>query len=176
MQLGKGLLCVYGLLSILLIFSAIQASHVTAYPSIYDAECAGCHGGNRTCDGCHMHRGNIAASADQDSYEPGALVTITLTGGREGGWIGAFLYDDAGTEIDHVSNSGFPVQLHAAAPEQPGDYEWSAAWRGNDNGAGHVEIPRTVTVVVTEPPAGIEEGDPPSIHESWGRMKSRYGR
>lgn len=52
-----------------------------AYSGYFSNQCADCHSDDSiTCNGCHAHRGTIHATAGASTYDPGATVTVTLTG------------------------------------------------------------------------------------------------
>jgi hypothetical protein len=160
---------------------------VQAFPSFFSQRCASCHSDDTpTCNGCHNHRGTLQAWTDQPEYEPGQLVTVTLDGGTQSGWIRAILYDENGIELVRATGPTgtgddgqgnpveFPVDLQAPAPADPGDYTWEAAWFGNQNDAsGHFEVRVPVTVHVTPPSAAPDPGtrDRP---DTWGRIKRFY--
>ena len=152
---------VIGLALCVLLFVGSGFLRSEAEPAFFTADCAGCHSNDTpTCNGCHQHRGTLHATADLSSYTPGDLVTVTLAGGSEHGWVRGLLYDQNGAQIaiatgatgtgdDGLSNPvTFPVTLQAPAPGTPGDYTWQAAWYGNNNGAGHEETRTPVAINV----------------------------
>jgi hypothetical protein len=152
---------VIGLALCVLLFVGSGFLRSQAEPSFFTGDCASCHSDDTpTCNGCHRHRSTLHATADQATYTPGDLVTVTLTGGSEHGWIRGLLYDQNGVQVDvqtGPTNTGddglgnpvaFPVTLQAAAPGTPGDYTWQAAWFGNNNGAGHEETRTAVAINV----------------------------
>lgn len=179
------------ILGIALLLSAPDAQ---ARSTFFTNACATCHTDDTpTCNACHHHRGSLSATADMAEYEPGTLVTITLNGGEESGWIRGLLYDELGNEVDRATgptgtgNNGqgsgvtFPVTLQANAPATPGQYVWQAAWFGstNDTGANHGESRRSVTIVVSEGTTGVGDegaGDFVIEEESWGELKHLYRR
>jgi hypothetical protein len=145
-----------------------------AYSNYFYNECAVCHSHMDdavTCNGCHFHRGTIRATADQPFYDPGATVTVTMTGGTKWGWIRGLLYDQNGTQIDIATGPTgtgddglgnpvvFPVALQAPAPEAPGDYAWRAAYFGSYGGSNHGEVSTPVTIHVVDSGA-VPEGAP----------------
>lgn len=159
----------------LIVLSAMCLGLASAEPSFYDNDCRSCHGAARTCDGCHMHKGSLSATADQAEYEPGEPLVVRLHGGSEGGWIRALLYDETNTEVGRANHVPFPADIAATAPMEPGVYDWEAAWYGNNNGSGHIERRTPVTITVTEPPASVEDEDEPSfLTETWGRIKNLF--
>jgi hypothetical protein len=107
-----------------------------------------------------------------------------LTGGSQSGWIRGLLYDEEDIEIDRATGPTgtgddsmgnpvtFPVELQGIAPLLPGDYDWEAAWYGNNNGNGHYEIRRTVTVHVQDINTGIPQT--PIARTSWTEIKALY--
>jgi hypothetical protein len=158
-------------LSILILLGPL-ALRAAAHPSYFTDSCASCHSNDTpTCNGCHHHRGTLHATADLATYAPGGLVTVTLAGGTEHGWIRGLLYDQNGTQIairtgptgtgdDGLANPVvFPVTLQAPAPTTPGDYTWQAAWFGNNNGAGHEEG-RTPVVIHVAIDTGVHDNPP----------------
>jgi hypothetical protein len=170
-----GLLCLAAFLGLL---AGSFDSSALAYSTFYGSRCASCHGASpTTCDGCHTHKGTLSAVTDQDTYAPGSPLVVTLRGGQEGGWIGAILYDENGEAVVDVSGQGFPVDLPATAPMEPGLYEWNAAWYGNNNGTGHIERLTPVAIQVTQDPAGVED-DPgaSTLQRTWGKIKSFFQR
>jgi hypothetical protein len=183
MQHVRRILVCAGLAVLLIVASSQTAS---SFPSRFNTYCVSCHSNDApTCDGCHHHKATLGASADHASYNPGAPVVVTLTGGTEGGWIRAILYDASHQELTRATgptgqgddNAGnpvqFPVQLHATAPVTPGDYVWQAAWFGNNNGSGHIESGVNVTIHVVQNPADVSD-DAPVIRRTWGRIKSQH--
>ena len=142
---------------------------VGAYSNFFTNQCAGCHSDDAaTCNGCHTHRGAIHATADQSTYDPGATVTVTLTGGTRGGWIRGLLYDQDGTQVDIATGPTgtgddglgnpvvFPVTLQASAPDAPGDYTWQAAFFGAYSGSNHGELRTPVTIHVVDSATALE--------------------
>lgn len=168
-----------------LALALVFATSALAYPSFFNSRCASCHtDDSQTCNGCHTHRGNVQALVDQPSYAPGTTVTVTVTGGEEGGWIRGLLYDQNGTEVDRAAGPNgtgdnglgspvtFPITLQAAAPTAPGTYTWEAGWYGGtSSGSGHLEDLDSITVVVT-----AESGVPdiPEPLPTWGNIKALY--
>lgn len=169
---------IHGLPALIVLVGALMvvigvAERTAAYSTFFESRCRSCHTDDtQTCDGCHYHRGYLWAEADQASYEPGAMVTVTLHGGTWGGWIRAILYDDLGQEIDRAqgpTGTGddglgnpveFPVDLQAPAPLEIGEYVWSAVWYGSDNaGIDHLELGTPVTVTV-EVDIGVDDDWP----------------
>jgi hypothetical protein len=156
------------------LLAGLSVARTEAYSSYFTTDCAGCHSHSNdtaTCNGCHEHRGTLHATADQATYDPGATVTVTLTGGSQHGWIRGLLYDQnnhqiaiatgpTGTGDDGLGNPVvFPVRLQAPAPLAEGDYTWQAAWFGNNNGSGHVENRTPVTIHVVNS-AGAPDAPP----------------
>jgi len=154
------------------------------YPSLYTSRCASCHSDDTTsCNGCHNHHYTVNASADQPTYEPGAMVTVTVNGGDEYGWIRGLLYDQDGQEIDRAAGPTgtgddglgnpvtFPVTLQAAAPALPGTYTWQAGWYGgaNQGGGTHLEDLKDVTFTVE----GISSV-PDEPRDTWDKVKTLY--
>ncbi len=169
------------------------ATLVSAFPSFWSSEgCSSCHNNDSvSCNGCHHHRGSLAASPSQGEYFPGDPVTVTLNGGQQSGWIRALLYDHNNVEVarregptgtgdDGLGNPVvFPVQLTATAPAQPGNYVWRAAWFGNtgNGGSAHGEVRVNTTITVVANPADTPGEDSPTRWQrSWGRLKERFGR
>jgi len=145
-----------------------------------------CHSDDTpSCDGCHEHHGNVTALVDQAEYEPGAIVTVTLDGGSRGGWVRGVLYDHDGTEVARATGPTgtgddgagdavtFPVTLQAAAPAEPGQYTWEAAWFGSvtSGGGNHTEDGDLVTITVASASAVPDEDEPVA---TWGRIKALY--
>lgn len=125
------------------------APNAEAFPGLYDANCAACHGTTQTCDGCHahgVHSGtakndiNVTGTTDKTTYAPGETVSVTIDGGYRGGWIRTILYDQAMVELDRSTGTGdppsggppYPVTLTAPAPTAAGTYTWNVAWYGNE--------------------------------------------
>ena len=168
------------------------ASTSWARPTFFSNVCAACHTDDTpTCNACHEHRGTVTASADQAEYAPGELVTVTMNGGWESGWIRGLLYDQDDNEVDRATgptgtgNDGqgngvtFPVTLQAAAPMTPGQYTWQAAWFGsiNNTGATHGEYRRPVTITVVDDQADVGDEDVPggqNRYVGWGELKREY--
>jgi hypothetical protein len=107
--------------------------------------CTVCHASPvvATCNGCHHHGNNgLSAATDKTSYAPGEMVTATLSGGNQSGWIRAILYDHNNVQVaisnGNASGMGFsttfPAPLSAAAPTTPGTYTWQMAYFGNQDG------------------------------------------
>jgi hypothetical protein len=127
-----------------------------------------CSGEGRRNTQCAC-RGTLSASADRASYTTGETVTITLNGGSAEGWLRGLLYDQNNVEVDRASGPTgtgddglgnpvrFPVTLQAPAPATAGDYNWRAAYFGNNNGAGHTETSKTVTIHVIQGAAVPED-------------------
>ncbi|MEZ4650834.1 MAG: hypothetical protein R3E97_19030 [Candidatus Eisenbacteria bacterium] len=176
----------------LILASITLVSTSWARPTFFNNVCATCHTDDTpTCNACHEHRGTVTAVADQAEYAPGELVTITMNGGWESGWIRGLLYDQDDNEVDRATgptgtgNDGqgtgvtFPVTLQAPAPMAAGQYTWQAAWFGslNNTGATHGEYrrPVTITVVQDNSDAGDEENPAPGDRNvSWGELKRDY--
>ncbi len=152
---------------------------VSGHPEYFDDLCRGCHSNDTpTCNGCHHHiEGTLTANTDQQTYQPGQTVTVTLNGGTQHGWIRAILYDQTHTEITRATGPTgtgddslpnpivFPVQLQGNAPSAEGDYQWEAAWFGNLNGTGHGEQGVTVTIHVQPTP---------TLEETWGVVRRKF--
>ena len=75
---------------------ASWAPKAQAFPSLYDSNCAGCHGTTQTCNGCHSHGThsdstksdiNVTGTTDKTTYAPGETVSVTIDGGYRTGWI-----------------------------------------------------------------------------------------
>lgn len=143
-----------------------------AYSNYFYNQCADCHDDDAvTCNGCHAHRGAIHATTGASTYDPGATVTVTLTGGERYGWIRGLLYDQNGVQVDIATGptgSGddglgdpvvFPVTLQAPAPDAPGDYTWQAAFYGATSGSNHDEVRTPVTIHVVNS-AAVPESAP----------------
>lgn len=162
-----------------------------ARPTFFTNTCSSCHSDDTpTCNACHEHRGSVTAVADHAEYGPGELVTITLDGGWEMGWIRGLLYDQNNAEVDRATGPTgtgddglgnpvtFPVTLQAPAPANPGQYTWQAAWYGStNNSTTHGELRRPVTIKVVQDPAdvGEEPEDPPQERIlGWGLLKREY--
>jgi hypothetical protein len=128
------------------------APKAQAFPSLYDANCAGCHGTTQTCNGCHAHGVhsdstksdiNVTGTTDKTTYSPGETVSVTIDGGYRTGWIRTILYDQDMVELARSTGSvatgaiapccgpEYPVTLTAPAPDTGGTYTWSVAWYGN---------------------------------------------
>ena len=178
-------------IAILAALACMLASSAGAFPSYFTNRCSSCHSNDTpTCNGCHNHRGNLGASANAGIYAPGDPVTVTLTGGTEGGWIRGILYDQDDAVIDMASgptNTGddsqgnpvtFPVALQGTAPQQAGDYIWEAAWFGGQTAGGgaHLEIRRAVTIHVEIIPTGVPDesagGEKPLT--TWSALRALY--
>ena len=162
-----------------------------AFPTEFNG-CAisGCHNNDSaTCNGCHHHRGSLSATRDQSQYYPGQVVTVTLNGGSQSGWVRGLLYDENNIEIARRTGptgtgddggSGdvvFPVQMQAPAPATPGTYVWKAAWFGNwnDGGSFHNEQRVNVTItVVADPAAAPGPGEGGLIARTWSRIKENF--
>lgn len=184
MKLPRRLLILCAIAALAILGSAQQSG---AHPSRFTNLCSSCHSNDTpTCNGCHHHTsGTLSASADHATYYPGSPVTVTLNGGTEYGWIRAILYDQNNQELTRRSGPTgqgddgqanaveFPVQLQAPAPATPGDYVWKAAWFGNNNGSGHMELGVNVTIHVIQNPADVTD-DAPSVRRTWGRIRSQY--
>ena len=153
-----------------------------ARSTFFASRCASCHTNDtQTCNGCHHHRGGLAASCDRTSYYPGEPVSITFQGGSQRGWIRALLYDQTNTQVDRLGGPtsmgddglgnavAFPLSLKGTAPAQPGNYTWQAAWFGNsgDGGPAHGEVRTSVVVHVVPFPTAVERS-------AWDRIKSLY--
>jgi len=153
---------------------------VSAYPSYFDDRCASCHSNDTpTCNGCHQHGPiDLSATADAESYLPGADVTITLDGGSKHGWIRGILYDENDIVVALASGPTgmgddsqgdpveYPVALVAAAPQSPGDHVWQAAWFGGlEDGSGHTESRVDVLVHVEATPV---------LMSSWSLIHGLY--
>jgi hypothetical protein len=172
----------YFIVSLTLLIS----SAALAYPSLFDSQCLSCHSDDTpTCNGCHEHKGNLSASADQDSYLPGEPVGVVLSGGQQYGWIRARLYDNndllvyqasGPTETGDDGGSGdvvFPVSLEGTAPIEPGTYVFEAAWfGGNVSGSSHLEARTPVTIVVESDGTGLPGSDVESL--TWKALKALY--
>lgn len=167
---------ILGLAVIAVVFgltATLPSSEVAAYPSFYNSNCASCHGAApQTCDGCHFHKGTLSASTDKAEYIPGEAMIVTLSGGTEGGWIGAVLRDHNNQFVNYIGGEGFPVDIPASAPANPGDYNWTAYWFGS-NGTDHLERSTPVTVTVVTDPSGVGEAGG-IVQETWGRIKSFF--
>ena len=88
---------------LLVLVFCLVAPQAGAYPSFFESRCASCHADDsQSCDGCHEHRNSLSASTDHMTYDPGAIVNVTLEGGSRGGWVRGLLYDQNGTEIARV--------------------------------------------------------------------------
>ena len=173
-----------GILAAFLIIAL--ATLAGAEPTFWTSRgCSGCHTDDTaTCNGCHMHDGNLAAHAGAASYGPGDPVIVTLTGGSQHGWIRGILYDQNGTEIYRATGPTgtgddgqgnqvtFPVAMQGTAPAIPGSYVWEAAWFGNNNGSGHYELRRPVTILVEDINTGIPVS--PVDSRSWAQIKALY--
>lgn len=158
----------------LVVTMGLATSSALAIPDFYDSHCETCHGGARSCDGCHFHRGALSASADKDGYAPGDPVVVTLNGGTQGGWIRAILYDENNTMVGLTNHVPFPVDIAATAPMEPGAYHWEAAWFGS-TGTSHLEERTPVMIAVSDPPASVEdEGEPGYLTETWGKIKNFF--
>jgi hypothetical protein len=172
-------LCLGGF--ILLFLAMSFPGTVSAFPSRWTSRCVSCHTDDTpSCNGCHQHRGTVAAVPNHPVYNPGDVVTITLSGGDEDGWIRGLLYDQNHVEIDRASgptgtgDNGqpnpvtFPVTLQATAPVQPGTYTWQAGWFGGATTGGGVHLEDLVDVVIQVSGEQADEG------RTWGAIKSLY--
>jgi len=152
-----------GILLAVALLISILVPRAGAYSNYFTNQCASCHDDDTvTCNGCHAHRGTIHASAGASTYDPGATVTVTLTGGGKWGWIRGLLYDQNGTQVDIATGPTgtgddglgdpvvFPVTLQAPAPDAPGDYTWQAAFYGAYSGSNHGELRTPVTIHVVD--------------------------
>ena len=175
--------------AIALLTGGMMISDALAYPSLFTARCASCHSDDTTsCNGCHRHRGSLSASIDQDAYAPGSLVTVTLNGGDQAGWIRGLLYDSSDVEIDRATGPTgtgddglgnpvtFPVTLQAAAPDEPGIHVWEAAWYGSVNAGGgdHIEQRVPVTIMVQDIISAVPGEDEPEFL-TWSHIKAEFG-
>ncbi len=174
---------------LLIVVTVCSATTALAFPSRWTSRCASCHSNDTpSCDGCHHHSdGSITAAADQPVYSPGSIVTITLNGGSEGGWVRGLLYDQQQVEIDRATGPTgtgddnlpnpvtFPVTLAAPAPAQPGTYVWRAAWFGGATAGGgaHLEESANVTIVV-EGEVGVPDDVPGDNLAAWGAIKALF--
>ncbi|MFL5261824.1 MAG: choice-of-anchor D domain-containing protein, partial [Anaeromyxobacteraceae bacterium] len=125
-----------------------------AFDTLYDANCAQCHGPTRTCSGCHAHGTHnlankqdfgLTATSDKASYAAGEDVVVSVGGGYRCGWVRMQLLDATMKELAKSSGAGglgngpdscngtipTPIVLRAPAPTTPGTYTWYAAWYGN---------------------------------------------
>jgi len=144
---------------IALVVFATWAPNASATNSLYDNNCADCHGTVRTCAGCHAHGVhpssstkrtalNVSATPDSAIYLPGDTISVDVTGGYRAGWVRVQMWDrncsTAGTctQVNALVSESFltsgtevnfpgPVTLTATAPNTPGDYTWYAGWYGN---------------------------------------------
>jgi hypothetical protein len=173
---------------LLVVVMVCGATTALAYPSRWDSRCASCHTNDTpSCNGCHHHAGTITAVADQPVYAPGSLVSVTLNGGTQHGWIRGLLYDQQHVEIDRATGPTgmgddslpnpvtFPVTLTAPAPAQPGTYTWRAAWFGGETSGGgvHLELGANVTIVV-EGTVGVPDEVPGEDVAAWGAIKALF--
>jgi hypothetical protein len=114
------------------------------------------------------------------------MVTVTLNGGSEGGWVRGLLFDQQQVEIDRAAGPTgtgddnlpnpvtFPVTLSSPAPAQPGTYVWRAAWYGGaTNGLSHVQVGTDVTIVV-EGEVGVPDEVPGNNIATWGAIKALF--
>jgi hypothetical protein len=185
-MLRKILITTLGLAGVIGFIAGSFPHTAQAEPTFFNDRCASCHTDDEpSCVGCHFHNGNVTANTDQTVYNPGAIVTVTLTGGSRGGWVRGLLYDQNGNEIfratgptgtgdDGLGNPvTFPVTLQAPAPSSPGQYTWEAAWFGGatNGGGAHLEESDTVTFTVEAASAVPDEGQPAV---SWDRIKALY--
>lgn len=150
---------------------------VQGFSSLYDSNCAGCHGTTTTCNGCHSHGThsdstksdiNITGTTDKSTYAPGETVSVTINGGYRTGWIRTLLFDQSMVELDRSTGTiasgaiapsggpGFPVTLSAPAPTTPGTYTWNVAWYGNQYDAGGATFGPNWTLDATNPNHGME--------------------
>jgi predicted CxxxxCH...CXXCH cytochrome family protein len=160
-----------------LILTLVASGAAWAEPDFFTTDCSSCHvAQGATCNGCHHHKGTLGAVAGSASYTPGAPVSVTLSGGTQSGWFRALLYDQNNTEVGRVDYTTFPATLSANAPAAPGDYVWNAAWYGNNNGAGHLEVRKAVTIHVAQSPADAPDDQPPARLGTWGRIRNLFRR
>ncbi len=89
------------------------APSANAFPALFDANCAGCHGATATCAGCHAHGThpddskstiNVSATTDKAVYTPGETVTVSITGSYRAGWVRAKLWDQDCSVIGCLSD------------------------------------------------------------------------
>ncbi len=164
-----------GVAAVALVLTLAALGIAEAEPAFFTADCSSCHAAQGpTCNGCHHHKGTLGATADLATYNPGAPVVVTLSGGTEGGWFRALLYDQNNTEVARVDYATFPAALSATAPAAPGDYVWNAAWYGNNDGSGHLEVRKAVTIHVAQNPADAPDDQPPARLGTWGRIRSLF--
>lgn len=177
---------IFSIAWVLVVGFGLLPGSVQAYPSLYDNRCASCHSDDTpSCDGCHEHKENMSAEADQVAYDPGSIVTVTLNGGSRGGWVRGLLYDQDGAEVaratgptgtgdDGLGNPvTFPVTMQANAPVTPGQYTWSAAWYGAPDSGGGVHTESSVPVTVTVEAASHVPDDPFPV-SAWDSIKALY--
>jgi hypothetical protein len=166
-----------GTVAAALILTLAGVGDVGAESDFFTTDCSSCHSTEGpTCNGCHHHKGTLGATADHASYNPSAPVVVTLTGGTQSGWIRAFLYDASNVEIARVDYATFPAALTSVAPAAPGDYVWNAAWYGNNDGSGHLEVRKAVTIHVVQNPADAPDDRPPVKLGTWGRIRNLFRR
>ena len=121
-----------------------------AESGFFTSNCQGCHTVS-TCNGCHAHGThptsaksslNIVARTDKSSYQPGEIISVTVSGGYRTGWVRVILYNGdptaGGVEITRSTGpngqgggQSFPITLTGKAPSTPGTYSFSASWYGN---------------------------------------------
>ncbi|HET9594210.1 MAG TPA: CxxxxCH/CxxCH domain-containing protein [Anaeromyxobacteraceae bacterium] len=136
----------------------LPASRALAMPAYFDQQCAACHPASaygNTCNGCHAHGThsdatksdiNFKGTTDKSIYAPGELVTVTLNGGYQSGWLRTVLLDQNGTELGRTTGPntmgagpGVPTVLSGPAPTTPGMYTWQVRWFGNSYDVGTAE-------------------------------------
>jgi Abnormal spindle-like microcephaly-assoc'd, ASPM-SPD-2-Hydin len=141
-------------LGLVLAMGILHAPRAAAYSGYFTDNCASCHGGVSTCNGCHAHGThssssksdvNVSGTLAKTSYAPGETVSVTVNGGYRNGWVRVVLFDQGGTELARSSCPGgmggcttsqYPVTLTAKAPSTGGTYAWTVAWYGNEFDAG----------------------------------------
>ena len=86
---------IVGICIIALVAFATWAPNVYSFPSLYNDNCAGCHGNSdpagqpaQTCAGCHAHGVhsssakndiNVTVTLDKTVYLPNETVTVSIT-------------------------------------------------------------------------------------------------
>ena len=146
---GNVLFIGLSILALLFFFSG-NADAQSDYYLNAPGNCDSCHPASpSTCAGCHAHgvhsssaknNINLAATTNKATYTPGETVTVAFTGGYRAGWVRAYLYDNAGVQVDTSTGpNGLgggatfpgPITMTGTAPAAAGTYTFTAAWYGN---------------------------------------------
>lgn len=149
--------------------AAMAAGPALAHEGDFEMNCmlTGCHAGTAingspqdtpSCAACHYHGmhekrtrwGSVQSFrgwTDKGLYEAGEIITISVTGGDQPGWVRVRIQDHDGREVARATGpTGMgndsdptwtasvlpgPIVLTARAPRVPGTYRWKIGWYGN---------------------------------------------